>query len=143
MAFHARIALCIALLPALASAQEAPLSPEAFDAATQGRTFAYATPGQAPYGAERHLSGRRVLWRWTDGDCTFGTWSPAPDGTICYAYEEVADIQCWSYRARPGGGFSATFEGGPGDLGQEGTGETYDMTEIDDPLECPGPLVGV
>ena len=47
-----------------------PLSAEAFEAYTTGKTLTYATRGAStPYGVEEYLPGRRVVWSFVGGEC--------------------------------------------------------------------------
>ncbi|MEL6701112.1 MAG: hypothetical protein AAFO58_05455, partial [Pseudomonadota bacterium] len=131
------------LIPAFAiwattvTAQTAPaLSPEAFEAATTGRTFTFAAPGATqPYGAERYLPGRRVVWSWLNGDvCQFGEWFVDLE-LICFVYETDGSPQCWSFYAEADG-MTAQFEN------LEDSAPRYNLTETDADLDCTGPLFG-
>lgn len=89
------------LLPALAlilstsvAAAETPISAEDFEAHVEGRTLTFEAGGQ-PYGIERYMTGRRVLWSVFDNHCAIGKWYP--DGeAICFLYDTAPDDpQCW------------------------------------------------
>lgn len=121
-----------ALLAAPASAQS-PLDAEAFDALTQGRTFRYLSDGLA-YGTEEYRPNRRVRWSFLDGECIEGVWFEAGE-MICFHYDQIDDLQCWTF-FRSGRGLVARFEdGSPLD----------DLTGLEqtDEMICTGPEVGV
>lgn len=122
------------MLAAGPSPGESPMSAEAFDAYTRGKTLFYGFEGQA-YGAERYLDGRRVIWSFLDGDCKHGRWYEQ-GGQICFVYEDRPDPQCWTFLQRPGG-LVARFRNDPQatELYEAGTG-AQDMI-------CHGPKVGV
>ena len=96
-----RAALLLALLagPAFA-AEDRPLSPEAFEALTTGRTIVYSS-GDSYYGTEQYLPGRRVIWTFGD-QCLRGRWEAAGDH-ICFVYEDDPEPSCWTFRKREGG----------------------------------------
>ncbi len=114
---------------------DAPISAEAFDELTRGKTYHYSD-GSGLYGAEQYLSGRRVLWSWLDGECEAGRWFEAGAGAICFVYEQEPEPQCWSFRLR-GGRLVARYlnEGAPMVL--------YELEQSAEPLICPGPDIGV
>ncbi|QGX97695.1 hypothetical protein EI983_05125 [Roseovarius faecimaris] len=129
---HLIACLCLWLaVPAIAET----MSAEEFDAFTRGKTFYYGTNGQA-YGAEEYLSNRRVIWTFLDGRCQEGYWYEH-SGMICFEYEQLQDVQCWSFRESPGGGLIAKFQDDPGEL------ELYEVERSHEPLSCLGPDVGV
>jgi len=123
------------LLFPLAAHAEGPMSAEAFDAATLGKTIVYGTP-EGEYGAEEYFDGRRVRWSFFDGDCVEGQWymrGPA----ICFAYNGYPDPHCWLFFD---GGVSMTAQfldpdGDPGPL--------VALSTSPEPLYCKGPKVGV
>ena len=92
--------------------------------------------GGTPYGAEEYLENRRVRWTFLDGDCKEGRWFSDEPGLICFVYEDRPEPQCWSFLDSPGG-LIARFENDP-----QAT-ELYEVRQSDDPLECPGPRIGV
>lgn len=130
-----RAAILTALLTATAAFAEAPMSAEAFEQYSTGKTLVYGTGGTA-YGAEQYLPGRKVIWTFLDGRCQRGTWYEAA-GQICFVYENNPDRpQCWSF-FDTAGGLAARFENDP---------EATQLIEVEksaDPLICPGPDVGV
>lgn len=126
------IPLCLCALPALAG--DGPMSADAFDAYTRGRTLFYGTGGQS-YGVERYLDGRRVIWSFLDGDCKRGFWYEEA-GQICFLYEDRSDPQCWTFR-QGAGGLTARFENDP-----EAT-ELYEVEDLGEEMLCLGPKVGV
>ncbi len=117
--------------PALA---ETPLSASEFDARTQGKTL-YYSDGMIDFGAEEYLPDRRVRWTFLDGECVDGTWYEAGE-LICFVYDEFDDHQCWSFFDGPGG-LIARFENDPARR------PLYQTRESREPLQCPGPRVGV
>ncbi len=125
------LALLACPLPALA---DTPLSAEEFDALTRGRVLHFYSQGQ-PYGAERYEPDRNVTWTFLDGECKTGRWYPQGE-QICFVYEGGEGPQCWSFFAR-GDKLRARFENG------EGETEVYEAGEIDEPLTCLGPKIGV
>lgn len=125
------IPLCIAAAPVLA---QTPLTGEAFDSYTRGKTLFYGVDGQA-YGVERYLDGRRVIWSFLDGDCRHGVWYER-DEQICFVYEDRPDPQCWTF-LQGSGGLIARFENDP-----EAT-ELYEAEDIGEEMLCYGPDVGV
>lgn len=127
------LALCLAAAPQTGAAQS-PLSAEAFEALTLGKTYTFAESG-TPYGAEEYLPGRRVRWSFLDGKCKEGHWWEEA-GMICFAYEDNPSPQCWTFFS-DGGGLSARFENTPGQT------ELYEVGRSDAPLMCLGPEIGV
>jgi hypothetical protein len=125
------LAACLAASPVVA---ETPLSAEAFDALTLGKTMTWAEYGTV-YGVEQYLPGRRVRWTVLGDDCKTGHWYP--EGTaICFQYEDDPEPDCWEI-VMSGSGMTArylTFETSP---------EPVVVEETTEPLACFGPEVGV
>lgn len=113
---------------------ETPMSAEAFDAYTRGKTLFYGSDGEA-YGVERYLDGRRVIWSFLDGNCRNGLWYEQ-DEQICFIYEDRLDPQCWTFFQTPRG-LIARFENDP-----QAT-ELYEAEDIGEEMLCFGPEVGV
>lgn len=113
---------------------QSPLSADAFDALTRGRTVTYSINGEF-HGMERHLGDRRVEWAFADGECHTGRWYEVEEA-ICFVYENLEGPQCWRIVDAPGG-FDATF------LGETGPGSTYSAQVSDAQMTCSGPMVGV
>ncbi len=111
-----------------------PMSAEAFDAYTRGKTLFYGTGGQA-YGVERYLDGRRVIWSFLDGQCKDGYWYE-DRGLICFVYDDHPDPQCWRFE-QGGRGLIARFEDDPAAT------ELYEAEDLDQEMVCYGPKVGV
>ncbi|MEP5152873.1 hypothetical protein [Planktotalea sp.] len=127
------------VLPLLASLigaplSAAPMSGDAFEAYTQGKTLYFNENGET-YGAERYLPGRRVEWSFLDGICKSGEWYPE-NGAICFVYEDRPDPQCWEFELSSRG-LTATY------LGDGETSELYEAQQTDEPMHCIGPDVGV
>ena len=125
--------LGLALLSHPALANDPPLSAEAFDALTQGRTMTWSEFGQV-YGVEQYLPGRRVRWTVLGDDCVTGHWYPE-GSAICFLYEDRADPVCWDISAA-GPGFRARLIGNPPEIAPVVIEDTRE------PLACFGPEVG-
>ncbi|WP_143535583.1 hypothetical protein [Roseisalinus antarcticus] len=96
---------------ALSAQAETPLDAEAFDAITQGRTLTFLVDG-APYGIERYMADRRVLWSFLDGQCALGEWYPQDD-SICFLYDIDPEApQCWEV-FKDGDGLRTVFTEDP------------------------------
>ncbi len=121
-----RFALLLALLP-LPGLAESPMTAEEFDAYATGRTLTFATPS-GPYGVERYLRGRRVVWSFLDGDCAEGTWYPE-GRAICFVYDFDPEPQCWEM-FRDGDGLRAVF------LNDPGSTVLYEALEDQEDLIC-------
>jgi hypothetical protein len=134
------VAVALALIAApgtrapAAAGDGPPLSAEAFEAHTTGRTLTYARQGEV-YGVEEYLPGRRVRWAFAAGLCQYGTWYPAGE-QICFAYAADPEPQCWTFWLRDGR-LAARFAGDP-----PGS-ELVEVEQSATPLLCPGPEVGV
>ena len=128
-----RACLCFLILcgPVLAGQ---PMSADAFDRYTLGKTLMYAQGGSA-YGAEEYLENRRVRWSFLDGQCKEGVWYE-DGGQICFVYEDRTDPQCWTF-TQGANGLIAQFENEP-----EGF-ELYEAETSDEPMLCLGPEIGV
>ena len=111
------------------------MNAEEFDAFTRGKTFYYGVDGNE-YGAEEYLPNRRVIWTFLDGQCQNGIWYEA-NGMICFEYEQIENRQCWTFRQSDNGGLIARFQDDPEEL------ELYEVQRSGEPLQCPGPDVGV
>lgn len=124
--------------PTLPDAQPAqtPMTAEAFDAYTRGRTLSYAFQGM-PYGIEQYLPDHRVRWAFVDDQCRDGHWFERA-GNICFVYDDApTNEQCWRFY-RTADGLRGVFQGpdGPGT-------ELYEVHDSPVPLTCQGPDVGV
>ncbi|MGV6848346.1 MAG: hypothetical protein ACWA5A_08205 [Marinibacterium sp.] len=113
---------------------QTPLSAEAFDAYTRGKTLFFGAGGTA-YGVERYLKDRRVIWSFLDGKCQNGIWYE-DSGQICFLYEDRTDPQCWTFY-QGAGGLIARFENDP-----DAT-ELYEAQDMGEEMLCYGPDVGV
>lgn len=108
--------MALLLASGSASAQEA-MDGRKFELLVEGRSLAWAYPGQEPYGLERYFPGRRVLWLRTETrECMEGKWWEqegwrGPE--ICFVYEDDPLPHCWNIQAK-GDSLSATPDwGGP------------------------------
>ncbi len=119
----------------LAGPSLAGMGADEFDTYTRGHTFYYGAEGEEPYGAEEYLPGRRVRWSFLDGECQEGYWY-AQGSLICFVYENRSEPQCWSFERRTGR-LVARFEGETPMI------ELYEVRKSREPLECPGPKIGV
>ncbi len=132
-----RTVAALVLLSALATAAraETPVSPEAFEAMTEGRTLHFRLGG-VPFGAEQFLPGRRTLWRFAEDACEPGRWYGEGDA-ICFVYETQPGPICWRF-LRDGEDFTAALI----EDGAE-TGFHIDLDRIEaSPLACLGPNLG-
>ena len=127
-----RLAVVLALIAAPALA-EAPMSGDAFEAYTTGKTLLYGYDGKT-YGGEDYLPGRRVRWSFLDGRCLDGRWYE--DGqAICFIYDDDPAPVCWVFFAGETGlGAELVGDGGGQSL--------YEIGAATEPLLCLGPEVG-
>ncbi|TRD21712.1 hypothetical protein [Palleronia caenipelagi] len=116
------------------AAAETPLSGDAFDAYTRGKTLTFSADG-APYGMEEYLPGQRVRWSFLDGKCQQGVWYESAD-RICFEYEGNPDPQCWRFY-EGSNGLRAEF------ADRLGADILYETRSTDEELLCYGPDVGV
>ncbi len=126
--------LFFAAFATAAAAAETPVSPEAFDAFSQGRTLVYSD-GDRAYGIEQYLPGRQVLWAFIGEECRRGHWYPE-GSEICFVYENNPVPQCWSY-FNTADGLRARFRDDPADA------PMISVRESPDPMPCTGPMLGV
>ena len=132
----ALLAAALTALPVLAPAQsERPMTAEEFDAHVTGRTLTFHFLGNA-YGVEQYLPDRRVIWAFIGDECQDGVWYQRDD-MICFLYDHNPDEQCWHFY-RSGTGMRGVFVGADG----PGT-ELYEVKNTNNPINCPGPGVGV
>ena len=129
---HAAAIAAFGAAPALA---EPPLDAAGFEALVTGQTLRFSAYGQS-YGAEQYLPGREVLWAFEGSACRRGRWYEAAAGEICFTYEHDPKPQCWNFFDR-GGKLGATF------LGPPPATELEEASRSPQPLDCPGPEVGV
>ncbi len=130
--------LCLALILSLASALPAlarDMTAEEFESYTTGKTLFFGRSG-APYGAERYLPNRRVIWSFLDGECKHGTWY-AEGNDICFIYEDAPDSpQCWRFQRGPRGLVALFQDNTPGQ-------PLYEAQDLGEEMICLGPEVGV
>lgn len=129
-----RLFLSFALILSAFASHAAPLSGSSFEKYTTGKTLFFRENGQI-YGAERYLPGRRVEWSFLDGQCKQGEWYEQ-NGAICFVYEDRPEPQCWEFE-KTSTGLRATF------LGETQSTELYEAEQVDEPLHCVGPQIGV
>lgn len=129
------VAAALSAALALPAAAETLVTPEAFEAMSQGRTLHFTLDG-APFGSEQFLPGRRTIWRFADQGCEHGVWR-AEGERICFSYRSTASPICWRFLQAEDGFTAALVEGGAE------TGLRLHMAGMETaPLACPGPRVG-
>ncbi len=115
-----------------------PLSAAEFEAYAYGKTLTYGAGGQV-WGQEEYLAGRQVVWAFTDQPCEYGTWTEeqtaAQAPMICFTYEDNPDTNCWQF-FKGKSGLVALFIG-------EGNTSLAEVDQTSQPMQCPGPKVGV
>ncbi len=92
-----RSALLLIVLAVPAQAQQSMTAAE-FEAYAEGKTLSYSHTGLPPYGTERYMANRRVIWTTIDGRCTTGIWFDSKD-KICFRYEDDPTYKCWNFYA--------------------------------------------
>lgn len=116
----------------------APLSAAQFEAYATGKTLTYAQDGTV-WGQEQYLPGRGVVWEFTGEPCEYGTWTEekAYDDTpmMCFVYDDNPDTNCWQFYLGKTG-LVALFVGG-------GNTAFSEVGQTQEPMQCPGPKVGV
>lgn len=132
MAFSASVAGGAAI-GALANDRD--VTADEFDARTQGLTLYFDLEG-SPYGAEQYMRNRQVRWQGAGGQCLEGYWY-GEGSEICFVYDNGRDgAQCWRVFDR-GGVLFAQLRGVPLE-------DAISASKQDDnPLNCPGPDLGV
>lgn len=132
------LALALYAAPALADPPPpslgTPLTAQEFDAYATGKTLLYASGG-AVWGQEQYLPDRKVLWAFTGEPCEYGVWHEEA-GAICFVYEGKPDPNCWLFY-RGANGLVAQF------LGNGGSDLLSEVGQTSEPMNCPGPQVGV
>lgn len=137
------LSLALMLAPAAASAAQdslpgaaEPLTGAEFEALTTGRTLTYGIGGE-PYGIERYMAGRRVIWAFLGDACREGRWFE--DGErICFIYDDApGELHCWRFFKAEEGLLARISRAG------EESSETVEVRESPEPMHCPGPRVGV
>ena len=113
---------------------ETPMSADAFERFSTGKTLTYAQDGVI-FGTEFYGPGRRVLWAFAEQDCQEGTWYPKDD-LICFAYGKTTAAQCWIF-FQDTNGLTAQF------VSPDGIGNPVEVAPSASPLGCSGPEVGV
>lgn len=129
-----RISLLILGLTVSSAAQATPLTPEAFDRYTAGRTLTFALKNGTVYGAEQYLPNRRVLWSVEGQACLAGRWYGDQD-SICFLYDGDPDPKCWRF-TKTEDGLSGQYMSDP-----ENT-QVYEVRRTQEPLTCPAPWLG-
>ena len=131
--------LAAALLLAVTAAEaQTLLSPGEYEAMSEGRTLHYTYRGQ-PFGSEQYFADRRSLWRYDTGVCQAGRWH-AEGKNACFTYDDNPETMCWVF-LRSGNRVVAMLVPRPGSPEAD---FVLDLSHIDDePLDCPGPDVGM
>ncbi len=121
-------ALLLLATPALA---ENPMTGAEFEAYAKGRTLTFSSQS-GPYGVERYLPGRRVIWSFLDDECQEGAWYEeeiAGDPAICFLYDFDPEPKCWAMYL-DGERLRAEY------LNQPGTSILYEALEGEEALIC-------
>lgn len=148
LALAAWSASCLAGMAA--AAPPAPMSAQAFASYVSGKTLFFEI-GKTPYGAERYLSSRQVVWAFLGQPCHRGHWFPASNGRICFLYQGGGSApDCWRFYREPQG-LRAQFLGTLGKTplplaGAEDRASAFGAIEVRNspkPLRCPGNAPGV
>ncbi|MFA5538546.1 MAG: hypothetical protein WDA23_05010 [Gemmobacter sp.] len=133
-------ALCaVTTLPPGAASAETAISGAEFESRVTGRTLTFGLGGE-PYGIERYLPGRKVIWAFIGAECQRGLWYEDAPGLICFTYEHDPTPQCWRFYDDGGGGsgaLRARFQGAGGG------NDLIEVENSDEPMICPGPRIGV
>ncbi len=114
---------------------ETPMTAEAFDLYTRGKTVFYSSQGQR-YGAEKYFDRRRVRWSDFSDQCQEGHWYA--DGTeICFVYDaNPSQPQCWHFFLDDDG-LTAKYSG-------EGSQTVlHEVQNTANKMQCFGPEIGV
>lgn len=128
-----RLALALFLGLATAAPAQELMTPDDFDAWSTGQTLDYYLDGTY-WGSEAHYPGRTTTDELEDG-CHAGRWFPQ-DGAICFEYDYSEDRACWFFW-RDGDTVTAkTTDAAPEVM-------PYVVKPSQNPLNCPGPDVGV
>ncbi len=117
-------ALLLLAAPALA---DTPMTGAEFEAYAKGKTLTFATES-GPYGVERYLPGRRVIWSFLDGQCEEGRWYEE-GSAICFVYDFEPEPQCWELY-QEGDRLRAVFLNAPG------TTVLYEALDGEEDLIC-------
>ena len=125
-----RLASLLLILSATTAAAQMALTAEEFEDRVTGRTLDFGYDGQTPYGLERYMANRKVLWSWGDGTCQAGRWYEE-EGNICFVYDHEPRPQCWRY-FDVDGGIMAIFM----NEGAAGGTVVYEMAETDREMIC-------
>jgi hypothetical protein len=127
-----RLAVALLLLTTTASGAQTSMTPEEFETFSTGQTLDYWIGG-VYWGSERHLEGRKTRDADAEGPCREGEWFPKGD-QVCFVYEDAPGEHCWLF-FRDGTRVLAEV------AGEDGL--STEVTLADQPLQCPGPDVGV
>ena len=129
------LAAFVLMAPAAQASDPGPLlTPEAFESYATGHTLTFQLGG-APYGMEQYLPGRRVIWAFIGEPCREGRWFPVQE-RICFEYDdEPGRLHCWQFFDSPDGLVARSSGMGPNDL--------VAIDRSTQPMDCPGPEVGV
>jgi hypothetical protein len=121
--------------PLMARAEEF-LSASEFEEISTNITQYFSRSGQF-YGAEQFFTGRKSVWQYSDGSCTYGEWYESGDA-ICFIYDATPIPQCWYITKRDGTYYARIAGLSAGDPSE------LKLTKLDDePLPCAGPDTGV
>ena len=127
------VAILTALSLSLPAMAQEIVSPQEFEALSQGKTLYFTRDGEL-FGIEQFYKRRRSTWQFADGECDDGIWYPIGD-LICFEYTKNPNPQCWTF-LKTADGYAARAEGAPPEL-------DLILRSVDQkPLDCKGPEVG-
>ncbi|MDF1873821.1 hypothetical protein [Vannielia sp.] len=127
--------LALLLLTAAPAFAEGPLTVEQFSEHVTGRTIWFSENGHLA-GGEEYLPNKQVRWVNSAGECMTGYYDQLDD-MICFHYDQKPnEPQCWTIFIEPEG-LRHVFLNDPNMAVQ------LEIPDVDDPLLCLGPEVGV
>ena len=119
-----------------------PMTAAEFEAYAVGKTLTYAAGGKV-WGQEKYLPGHQVVWAFSNEPCEYGVWTEATAADaspmLCFVYEGNLGPNCWQFY-HGAAGLVALFVGG--DIGGDGS-PLSEVAQTSEPMQCPGPRVGV
>jgi len=129
-----RIFFILIFFPTIAFSQEQSMTPDEFEAYSEGKTLFFSQRNQA-YGVEQYLKGRKSIWSFANGTCVRGNWYEEK-GLICFVYENNDRPQCWTF-LKNGERYSARLPDA------DPANDLVVIGRTDGPIACKGPDIGV